>query len=44
MATLVTDLTDVSRIEAGRLRLDFASVPVIEVVDEVVRSARSNRR
>ena len=41
MATLVTDLTDVSRIEAGRLRLDFASVPVSNVVDEVVRSTRT---
>ena len=41
MATLVTDLTDVSRIEAGRLRLDFTSVSVDEVVDEVVRSTRA---
>ena len=41
MATLVTDLTDVSRIEAGRLRLDFASVSVNEVVDEVIRSTRA---
>jgi signal transduction histidine kinase len=41
MATLVTDLTDVSRIEAGRLRLDFASIPVSEIVDEVVRSTRA---
>jgi signal transduction histidine kinase len=41
MATLVTDLTDVSRIEAGRLRLDFASIPVSEVVEEVIRSTRA---
>ena len=41
MATLVSDLADVSRIEAGRLRLDFAPVSVMEVVDDVVRSARS---
>lgn len=41
MATLVTDLTDVSRIEAGRLRLDFAAVPVSLIVDEVVRSTRA---
>ena len=41
MATLVTDLTDVSRIEAGRLRLDFASIPVSEIVEEVVRSTRA---
>ncbi|HUF38870.1 MAG TPA: GAF domain-containing protein [Anaerolineales bacterium] len=39
MATLVSDLADVSRIEAGRLRLDYGSVRVQEVVDEVVRSA-----
>lgn len=41
MATLVTDLADVSRIEAGRLRLDFGEVRVSEVVDEVVRSLQS---
>ena len=41
MATLVSDLADVSRIEAGRLRLDFAAVSVAELVDEVVRSARA---
>ncbi|MBN2145820.1 MAG: GAF domain-containing protein [Anaerolineales bacterium] len=41
MATLVSDLADVSRIEAGRLRLDFAAVPVAEVVEEVVRSSRA---
>ncbi len=38
MATLVSDLTDISRIEAGRLRLDFGSVSVPEIVEEVVRS------
>ena len=41
MSTLVSDLADVSRIEAGRLRLDFAPVRVMDVVDDVVRSARS---
>lgn len=41
MVTLVTDLADVSRIEAGRLRLDFSAVPVTEVVEEVTRSIRS---
>jgi signal transduction histidine kinase len=41
MATLVSDLADVSRIEAGRLRLDFAPVLVTDVVDDVVRSAHS---
>ncbi len=41
MATLVSDLADVSRIEAGRLRLDVAAVPVAEIVEEVVRSTRA---
>jgi len=40
MATLVSDLADVSRIEAGRLHLEFASVNISEIVDEVVRSAQ----
>ncbi|TAK14343.1 MAG: GAF domain-containing protein [Anaerolineae bacterium] len=41
MATLVSDLADVSRIEAGRLHLEFAGVKVSEVVEEVVRSTRA---
>lgn len=40
MATLVSDLSDISRIEAGRLRLEFEAVPIAEVVEEVVRSVR----
>ena len=40
MATLVTDLADVARIEAGRLRMDFAPIKVAEVVEEVTRSLR----
>ena len=40
MSTLVSDLNDNSKIEAGRLRLDFKPVNVAEVVDEVVRSTR----
>ena len=40
MDRLVSDLADISRIEAGRLRLDFAAVPIQEVVDEVVRSTK----
>jgi signal transduction histidine kinase len=40
MATLVSDLTDISRIEAGRLRLEFSAVPMAEVVEEVIRSIR----
>jgi signal transduction histidine kinase len=41
MTVLVTDLADVSRIEAGRLHLDFGAVSIAEVVGEVVQSART---
>jgi signal transduction histidine kinase len=40
MATLVSDLADVSRIEAGRLRLEFKAFGIKDIVDEVVRSMR----
>jgi signal transduction histidine kinase len=40
MSTLVSDLNDNSKIEAGRLRLDFKAMEVPEVVEEVVRSTR----
>jgi signal transduction histidine kinase len=40
MATLVSDLADVSRIEAGRLRLDFQAVRVADVVEDVARSQK----
>ncbi len=40
MSTLVSDLADVSRIEAGRLRLDFKAFPIQEVLEEVSRSLR----
>ncbi len=36
MATLVSDLADVSRIESGNLRLEPRSVPVWDVIDEVI--------
>ena len=41
MATLVSDLADISRIEAGRLHLEFAPVSIADVVEEVVRSTRA---
>jgi signal transduction histidine kinase/signal transduction protein with GAF and PtsI domain len=41
MATLVSDITDISRIEAGKLRLEFSAIPISEIVDEVVRSTRT---
>jgi signal transduction histidine kinase len=40
MNTLVSDLNDVSKIEAGRLRLDFKGMAFVEVVEETVRSTR----
>ena len=40
MRTLVSDLADVSRIEAGRLRLDFLAVNLKEMSEEVARSLR----
>jgi len=38
MSTLVSDLNDNSKIEAGRLRLDYKAVTVSDVVEEVIRS------
>ena len=40
MTILVSDLNDVSKIEAGRLRFDFAAVDIKDVVEEVMRSLR----
>ncbi len=40
MSTLVSDLADVSRIEAGRLRLEFKALSLLEVSDEVIRSSK----
>ncbi|MCC7119255.1 MAG: GAF domain-containing protein [Anaerolineales bacterium] len=40
MSTLVSDLNDNSKIEAGRLRLDFKATTVAEIVDDVVRSIK----
>jgi signal transduction histidine kinase len=41
MNTLVSDLADVSRIEAGRLRLDFKAFDLSDALTEVVRSIKS---
>lgn len=38
MAALVSDLADISRIEAGQLRLNFQRISVPQVVEEVVSS------
>jgi signal transduction histidine kinase len=40
MASLVSDLADISRIESGRLKLEFEALELSEVVEEVVRSGR----
>ncbi|MBN1438341.1 MAG: GAF domain-containing protein [Anaerolineales bacterium] len=41
MAALVSDLNDVSRIESGRLKLEFSAVALSPAVDEVVEALRS---
>ena len=40
MSTLVSDLNDNSKIEAGRLRLDYKATDVAALVDEVIRSIK----
>jgi signal transduction histidine kinase len=41
MNRLVTDLTDVARMEAGVLRIDLAPIPFRSVVDETLRSTQA---
>jgi signal transduction histidine kinase len=40
MSTLVSDLNDNSKIEAGRLRLEYKATDVIDLVDDVIRSTK----
>ncbi|MEP7136906.1 MAG: GAF domain-containing protein [Chloroflexota bacterium] len=40
MSTLVSDLNDNAKIEAGQLKLDYKPVGVDDVVDEVIRSTK----
>jgi signal transduction histidine kinase len=40
MNTLVSDLNDMSKIEVGRLRLDFKSLRLCDSIETVVRSTR----
>ncbi len=41
MASLVSDLNDISRIESGRLRLEYASCSLSEVLAEVLQGLHS---
>ncbi|GAB4400609.1 MAG: hypothetical protein OHK0052_24200 [Anaerolineales bacterium] len=41
MTTLVTDLADVSRIEAGRLRLEPKALSLPDIIQDVVASAKA---
>ncbi len=40
MSTLVADLNDNAKIEAGRLRLEFKATKVEELLDDVIRSTK----
>ncbi len=40
MNTIVSDLSDLSKIEAGKLKLDFKSVDIAEIVEDVIRSTK----
>jgi signal transduction histidine kinase len=42
MSKLVNDLLDVSRIEAGRIRLEIQDVQIHDVINEVIESVRAN--
>ncbi len=44
MSTLVSDLNDHSKIEAGRLRLDYKAANVLAIVDDVVTSTSAEIR
>ena len=40
MNTLISDLNDLSKIEVGRMRLDFKAIKLADVVEEIYRSTR----
>jgi len=41
MNTLISDLNDHSKIEAGRMRFEYKSIQLSEVMDELLRSTKS---
>lgn len=41
MQSLVNDLADVARIEAGKLRLEYRAFSISEIIDEVVRTTQT---
>jgi signal transduction histidine kinase len=41
MATLVSDLADIARIESGRLRLEPKSIPLQPVIDDVIHTTQA---
>jgi len=41
MNTIVTDLNDLSKIEAGKLRLDFKDVEIPDLMEDAVRSIKN---
>lgn len=41
MATLVSDLADVSRIESNRLRLEYSAISIAEAVQEAARTTQA---
>jgi signal transduction histidine kinase len=44
MSTLVSDLNDNSKIEAGRLRLDYKAVNMLDIVEDVVKSTSAQTK
>ncbi len=40
MNTIVTDLNDLTKIQVGNMRLEYRSLPVMEVLDDVIRSLK----
>ncbi len=41
MQTLVSDLTDISRIESGHVYMEFTAIPFVDIVSDVVRTMKA---